>query len=84
MYEVFDSFWHVGTWPTRHDPDLKRFYVALNKVVHRDDFNADEMGEYLREKTGASSDSYLGTGIDHYVSYAGAVRDYLTMNGMRS
>jgi hypothetical protein len=84
MYEVFDSFWRVKTWPTQHDDDLKRFYLALHKVVNRDDFSADEMGEYLREKIGASRESYSGIVIGHYVSYAWAVRDYLRMNGLRS
>ena len=50
MYDAFDSFIRVGTWQTRQPSDEERFHLALGKVVWSNDFDPDQMSDYLREK----------------------------------
>jgi len=80
MYQVFDKFLAVETWHTTHPLDSERFYRALDQVVREENFNADTMARYMREKIGVSSDdeSYFAAAIRRYSRDAWAVRDYLT------
>jgi hypothetical protein len=80
MYDVFDSFLDGSTWHTRHPTDEKTFFLALHKVVRRPKFHPEEMGGHMREKlavTRDAEDSTFSKAIDHYVSAAWAVKDYL-------
>ena len=85
MYEAFDNFLDLDTWHTMHANDCERFYQALAQVVHDSNFNADKLGEYMRNKTGVKRDdeSYhqLSAAIDRRVQNAWAVRDYLNIAG---
>jgi hypothetical protein len=85
MYKAFDSFLGIDTWHTRHPSDEERFFIALKKVVKEPHFNPDRMGEYIREKTGVSrndEENPFNESIDHYVSAAWSVRDYLSANDL--
>jgi hypothetical protein len=80
MYEAFDRFLAVGTWHTNHDADGRRFYQVLSAVVRDPTFSPDQMGEYMRQKTGAKfsrQDHPFEHDISRLVSNAWAVRDYL-------
>jgi hypothetical protein len=81
MYDVFDSFLSGGTWHTQHPTDEKTFFLVLQKVVRDKNFSPDVMGEHMRGKLGvdryASKDATFSKAIDHYVSAAWAVKDYL-------
>jgi hypothetical protein len=82
-YEAFDNFLNVDTWHTRHPNDEARFFIALGKVINDPQFNADRLGEYMREKKCVSRDDAKNTfnfDIDHYVAAAWAVRGYLKAN----
>jgi hypothetical protein len=84
MYQAFDSFLQIDTWHTRHPTDEERFFVALSKVVRNSKFNPDEMGEYMRQKTGsgaARGSHPFELAIDHYVAAAWAVQDYISATG---
>ena len=83
LYDAFDSFLKVDSWHTRHPYDEQRFFLALATVVNDPHFNADKLGEYMREKKSVSRDdaeNSFNFAIDHYVSAAWAVRDYLKAN----
>ena len=87
MYEVFDNFLETKTWHTRHPSDEARFYLALNRVVKDSKFSADEMGEYMREKTkppGTVKNHPFEFSIGHYVTEAWTVKGYLEAIGARS
>lgn len=47
MYKALDPFLNVATWYTKHPEDERRFFTALAKIVKDEDFNADQMGEYM-------------------------------------
>jgi hypothetical protein len=86
IYEVFNSFLQTGTWHTRHDTDIRRFFVALGKVVSDPDFNAEAMGSYMRNELGIDPDdraTAYNDSIDLYTSDAWAVREYLGANNLR-
>ena len=50
MYEAFDSFIRVETWQTRQPGDDERFHLALGKVVWSNNFDPDQMANYLRKE----------------------------------
>jgi hypothetical protein len=81
VYNAFDGFLNTSTWYTKHPTDEKIFFLALHKVAREKGFHPDEMGEYMRGKLGvdrnAAKDATFSTAIDHYVSAAWAVKDYL-------
>jgi len=79
MYEVFDGFMEHETWYAGHDLDKARFYTALSKVVSFENFHADNMGHYMREKIGAASIPTFDNAIDGLVSDAHAIREYLKL-----
>jgi hypothetical protein len=80
MYQAFDSFLNMDTWHTRHPNDERRFFVALHTVVGNQEFNPDNLGDYMRVKKGVSRDAQenaFNYAIRHYVAAAWAVKDYL-------
>lgn len=83
MYEVFDSYLNVQTWHTNHDADQERFFRALAEVVHETNFSPDEMGAYMRTQKNVDRDdedqSAFNHTIDHRVTQAWAIRDYLQL-----
>lgn len=84
MYQVFDAFLATDTWFTGHKNDEDRFYLALQKVVRNEGFNADQMGEYFRQVKGASPDDddpYFSDKIDELRAKAWAVSDYINVTG---
>lgn len=83
MYQVFDPFLAVSTWHTRHPSDETRFFLALQKAVRDPAFNADQMGDYMRNAIGVAAGSGgLAQSIDQYVTDAWAVRTYLEATGV--
>jgi len=74
MYDAFDSFIRLGTWQTRQPSDEERFHLALGKVVWSNDFDPDQMADYLREKLNLPEDrgSYFAQTIDRYCDDAWA------------
>ena len=64
MYAVFDSFLAADTWHTTHPLDGRRFFLALDKVVRNENFNADKMAAYIYDKTGVSP--HIITSCDPY------------------
>lgn len=78
MYEAFDFFLNIDTWHTRHPSDENRFFVCLNKVVRHEEFSPDEMGEYMRQKTGRTDrrDPLAGQ-IDKYVALARTIKQFV-------
>ena len=86
MYDAFDSFIRVGTWQTRQPSDEERFHLALGKVVWSDDFDPDQMANYLREKLNLPPEdrgSYFAQTIDRYCDDAWAVKNFLSYNNIR-
>ena len=83
MYAVFDSFLAADTWHTTHPLDGRRFFLALDKVVRNENFNADKMAAYIYDKTGVSPDTQdgLGYSIRRCTTAAWAVREYLEATG---
>jgi hypothetical protein len=80
MYEVFDSMLSTPTWHTRDTFDEERFYQALNKIVWMDDFEPDDLRQYMRDKAkiAASDDeSEKAEAIDRYTQDAWAVVDFI-------
>ena len=80
MYEVLDNFLAIDTWDTRHPFDEQRFYEALDKIVWLEEFNADQMAEYMRGKLKLRYGDDLSAfevAVDHYQTSAWAVRDFL-------
>ena len=80
MYAAFDRFLQTDTWHTHHPSDEKRFFIALNEIVGRDDFNPDELGHHMKKKRGLADSpdgDPLAAAIDEYISQAWAVKDYL-------
>jgi hypothetical protein len=83
MYDVFDSFIDIETWHTRHPSDLSRFYKALNQAVWSDNFNPDEMADYLRHRRKIPTEDHeskFAKTIDRYRDDAWAVKDFLKQN----
>lgn len=84
MYEVFDSFLKVETWHTTHPMDDKRFNLALNQVVRKAGFDADEMAGYFRSKLGIGADDEAHTfdeAIRRRQRQADAIHSFLHDNG---
>ena len=80
MYETFDRFLRGSTWHTNHDNDRRRFFELLAPLIRSPDFNPDQMGEHMREKTGAGigyDNHPFRAYIDKLVSDAWAVQDFL-------
>lgn len=80
MYEVLDTFLTTDTWHTRHPFDEQRFYEALDKIVWLEEFNADQMAEYMRSKLNldyADRESDFAKDVGHYQTCAWAVRDFV-------
>lgn len=80
MYEVFDSFLARDTWFKMSDFEEKHFYQRLQMVVRFDEFNPDELGDYIRQQKGISredEDQYFNQTVEDIVRRAHAVRDYL-------
>ena len=85
MYEVFGDFLNTPTWHVRDTPDEQRFYAALNKVVWSDDFEPDDMREYMRGKVklpANDSDSDAAEAIERYCQDAWAVVDFIKYAGI--
>jgi len=85
MYEIFDGFIRAGTWQTRHPSDKKSFHLALGKVVWFDDFDPDQLANYLRDKLNLPPEdhgSYFALTIDKYCDDAWAVKDFLKYNSI--
>ena len=77
-YEVFDSFLRVKTWQTPHPVDDKRFFRCIHEVVEHPDFNAEAMGDYMRDVKGVDShEHHYAERIRDLVSKAWAVGEYL-------
>jgi hypothetical protein len=55
MYDSFEPFIRVSTWHTFHPKDEEHFYLALNKVVRRLNFDPSAMGDYFRDYLGANA-----------------------------
>lgn len=79
MYDVFDSpFLSSDTWHVDHPNDRQRFYEALKKVVRAPGFDPEEMGDYMRQKTGTpDTDDGRNPAIRKLVDEAHTIRDYL-------
>ena len=80
MYEVFDGFLNAPTWPTRDTTDEERFYSALNKIVWHDDFEPDDLRDYMRGKAklpAGDEASDKAEAIDRYTQDAWAVLDFI-------
>jgi len=85
MYQAFDIFLRMDTWNSGHHYDLERFNLALAKVVHDPDFNADEMANYMYAVKDISRDSEhpLAQAIEKRRSAAWAVVEYLEATATR-
>lgn len=80
MYEELNGFLRHETWYSGHDYDEQRFYQALSKIVRLEGFNADQMGEYIRDKKNVATrdgSHPFEAVIDELILKAHAVRDYL-------
>jgi hypothetical protein len=80
MYEVFDSLLKTPTWHTRDTSDEESFYSALNKIVWSEDFEPDDLREYMRSKAKLPADddeSDIAEAIDRYTQDAWAVVDFI-------
>ena len=78
MHEVFDDFHLVKTWYTHHQSDEERFFAALKNVVNHEDFNPDQMGQYITEHAEHSLDEgAISDSVDYYVAAAWPVKKYL-------
>ncbi len=81
MYEVFDDFLTTDTWYTTQRPDMHRFYLALDQVVWREDFDGEKLAAYMCQKTGHSRDSYMGAEIGRLADAACTVHNFLSGAG---
>ena len=83
MYKAFDEFLVIPTWYTRHTEDERRFFIALNGVVNKRNFNPDALGEYMDQKRkndptfARLTKKAYEEARRHYVSAAWAVKRYL-------
>jgi hypothetical protein len=80
MYEVFDGLLNTPTWQTRDTSDEERFYSALNKIVWADDFEPDDLRQYMRGKAkvpDSDEESDTAEAIDRYTQDAWAVVDFI-------
>ena len=80
MYSVFDEFLESDTWPARLPSDLRRFYQALYKVVWKEEFNAEAMKKYMKQRLHIAHDdckSYHAKAMQRLCHDAWAVRDFL-------
>jgi hypothetical protein len=80
MYEVFDGLLSTPTWQARDIPDEERFYAALNKIVWSDDFEPDDLRQYMRDKVkvpDSDEESDAAEAIDRYTQDAWAVLDFI-------
>jgi hypothetical protein len=78
MYEAMDAFLRVDTWHIGHALDRDRFFKALAQIVREENFNPEEMGNYMRNKLGIDfddHDSAQAEAINACVSDACAVSD---------
>jgi hypothetical protein len=80
---AFDGFVGTSTWHTRHPFDKQRFHLALHKVVWSDEFNADQMADYLRIKVTLppeNQDHQFAKQINRYRDDASAVKEFIKHN----
>jgi hypothetical protein len=80
MYEAFDTLLTTPTWRDRDSSDEERFYLALDKVVWKDDFEPEDLRQYLRDKAkvpAADEDSEAASAIERYAQDAWAVVDFI-------
>jgi hypothetical protein len=72
------------TFSTDRAPN--RFHLALGKVVWSNDFDPDQMADYLREKLSLPPEdrgSYFAQTIDRYCDDAWAVKNFLRYNNVQ-
>ena len=77
MYEAMDGFLNGPNWHTLHPSDQEQFCCVLRTIIDREGFNADSMGEYMRQRAEGTLDPQtLDTVIRHYRAAAWAVWRY--------
>lgn len=81
MYEALDPYLDTDTWHTDHAYDDRRFYEGLRRIINEPNFNADQMGEYMRAKKGVDRNNpdqdAFNEVIDKRVTQADAISEYL-------
>lgn len=73
-YTVFDRFLDVETWHTNHPLDDWRFLLALRNAIQDERFSPNDMGDYIRNKTGNHKE--YEARIDSLVEKAETILDY--------
>ena len=85
-YTKLDRFMAVETWHTNHADDLKRFNSVLYELLKDDDFNPDEMREYMAQtlRIDRNDDEHpFSRELDRLTAAAWSVKEYLDHNGLR-
>jgi hypothetical protein len=84
LYEALDAFLIVDTWYSGHPLDRARFYKAIQPIVAKPDFSAEQMREYASRRLDLDSKQEthpFHRGLDFYVDAADAIHDYLQATG---
>lgn len=79
MYEIFDSYLGRDTWHVGHAGDDGAFFSALSEAMKNQDFNSDEMGEYMRARKNVAyedRESGFALAIQNRVSDAWAITGF--------
>ena len=79
MYDTFDSFLTTSTWDHHNHEDEERFYCALRTIVHKENFDPEEMRVYMQRKIlerYGSEDAFTET-VDRYVNAASIIQHYI-------
>lgn len=81
MYSIFDIFLADNNWHRMQGSEVFTFYKSLRSIIHSEGFNADEMGEYMRQKLGLSrgrhEDELFCARIDYLITVADGIHEYL-------
>jgi hypothetical protein len=76
----------VDTRHTGHPLNDKRFNKALNDIIWREDFNADDMADYMRIKLSLDSDDYdsiYAKAVEDCRGKASAIKDFIRDTGLK-
>ena len=76
MYDIFNSFLGTDTWFSQPPNDVKRFNLALAKIVGDPHFSADDLKQHFEVQLGDRAARFQSA-IENYHARADAVRDYL-------
>ncbi len=78
MYQVLDDFLNEASWDSGHWADKERFFVALEKMVNKENFDAERVGDYIADKHFNQHHTPLDDDRrKYYICASQAVFDYL-------